>query len=48
MVNYAGIGSGLDLAVFRERMHMASGHDEMVEDAHLHEGQGLRQRARQQ
>ena len=48
MVNCPGTGAGLDLPMFRERMHLPSGHDEMVEYAHVHQRQGLHQRARQQ
>ena len=48
MVNCGGAGSGLDLPMFRKRMHLSPGHDEMVEDAHVHQRQRLRQRAREQ
>lgn len=48
MVNCGGAGSGLDLSMFRKRMHLSPGHDEMVEDAHVDQRQRLRQRAREQ
>lgn len=47
MVNCDEAGPGLDLAVFREGMHLPPGHNEMVEDAHVHQRQRLHQRARQ-
>ena len=40
-------GPGLDLAMFRKRMHLPTGHDEMVEDAHVHQRERLHQRARE-